>query len=42
MMDYREAFHSAVTDGESDFAKLLVKFSIDMLHAQLPDQPELW
>jgi hypothetical protein len=42
MMDYRESFHIAVTDGESDFAKLLVQMSKDMMHAQLPDQPELW
>lgn len=42
MMDYRESFFSAVTDPESDFAKLLEKSSHDMMKAQLPDQPDLW
>lgn len=42
MIDYRESFYSAVTDPESDFAKLLEKMSLDMMKAQLPDQTELW
>lgn len=41
-MDYRESFYDAVTDGNSDFAQMLRDFCTDMMHTQLPNQPEMW
>lgn len=41
-MDFRESFHSAVTDKESPFAQVLRDGCTQMMHAQLPDQPDLW
>lgn len=37
MMDFRESFHSAVTDGESDFANLIRTSCIDAMQAQIPN-----
>ncbi|KAH7408468.1 flavin-binding monooxygenase-like protein [Phaeosphaeria sp. MPI-PUGE-AT-0046c] len=37
MMDFRESFHSAVTDGESEFANLIRTSCIDAMQAQIPD-----
>lgn len=37
MMDFRESFHSAVTDGESDFATLIRTSCIDAMQAQIPN-----
>lgn len=42
MMDFRESFHDAVTDGKSDFAELIRTSCTDMMKAQIPDQPALW
>jgi cation diffusion facilitator CzcD-associated flavoprotein CzcO len=37
MMDFRESFYSAVTDGESDFATLIRTSCIDSMKGALPD-----
>jgi hypothetical protein len=37
MMDYRESFYSAVTDGESEFATLIRTSCIDAMKSQIPD-----
>lgn len=42
MMDYRESFHSAVTDNDSEFAQQLRDWCTSAMRAQIPDQPELW
>ena len=42
MMDFRENFHSAITQEGSDLAESLKEMSLDMMHNQLPNQPELW
>jgi hypothetical protein len=44
MMDYRESFHSAVTDGASDFATLIRTSCIDSMKAAIPsgDSTGLW
>lgn len=42
MMDFRESFHSAVTDGESDFATLIRTSCTSMMTTQLPSRPDLW
>ncbi|KAJ6036353.1 hypothetical protein N7540_000632 [Penicillium herquei] len=41
-MDFRESFHEAIFDGDSQFAQTLREWSNDMLKAQLADKPELW
>jgi hypothetical protein len=44
MMDFRESFHDAVTDGGSEFADLIRNSCTDALKAQIPngDQNGLW
>ncbi|KAH6008253.1 hypothetical protein HBI83_179980 [Parastagonospora nodorum] len=44
MMDFRESFHDAVTDGNSEFASLIRTSCIDAMKAQIPDGEEngLW
>lgn len=42
MMDFRESFYAAVTDGSSPFAEEIRRQSLEMMHSQLPDQPKLW
>jgi hypothetical protein len=42
MMDFRESFYDAVTDGQSAFADMLRSLCNDMMRAQIPDSPELW
>jgi hypothetical protein len=37
MMDFRESFHDAVTDGNSDFAGLIRTSCIDAMKSQIPD-----
>jgi len=41
-MDFRESFYDAVIDGKSAFAGDIRTMAVDMMHAQLPDQPEMW
>lgn len=41
-MDFRESFHSAVTQSESSHAQLMRTFNHKLLHDQLPDRPDLW
>lgn len=41
-MDFRESFHDAIFDGDSDFAQLIRDMCTGMMKAQLPDQPDLW
>lgn len=36
-MDFRESFHDAVTDGQSDFAELIRTSCTDMMKAHIPD-----
>jgi hypothetical protein len=44
MMDFRESFYSAVTDGESEFATLIRTSCIDAMKTQIPNGQEsgLW
>ena len=42
MMDFRESFYDAVTDGQSEFADMLRTLCNDMMRQQIPDSPELW
>lgn len=42
MMDFRESFYDAVTDGDSAFASLLRTLCQDMMRRQIPDRPDLW
>ncbi|KAJ4984098.1 hypothetical protein SVAN01_10386 [Stagonosporopsis vannaccii] len=42
MMDFRESFYDAVTDGSSAFADLLRSLCMDMMRRDIPDQPDLW
>lgn len=42
MMDFRESFYDAVTDGQSAFADMLRTLCTDMMRRQIPDNPELW
>lgn len=37
MMDFRESFHDAVTDGNSEFASLIRTSCIDAMKEQIPD-----
>lgn len=41
-MDYRESFHSAVFDTESEFADQIRTWCNDMMKAQIPNRPDLW
>ncbi|KAJ5689875.1 FAD-binding monooxygenase ktnD [Penicillium macrosclerotiorum] len=41
-MEYREAFHSAVFDSDSDYAQMVRDWCEGMLKSQLPNKPELW
>lgn len=42
MMDFRESFHAAITDNDSDFAQLIRNSCTSAMRAQIPDQPVLW
>lgn len=42
MMNYRENFHSAVTEGDSALANDVRRWCQDMLKEQLGNKPELW
>ena len=42
MMDFRESFFDAVTDGDSAFAQLLEQMHRDLCKTQLPGKEELW
>ena len=42
MMDFRESFYDAVTDGSSAFADTLRTLCSDMMRKQIPDRPDLW
>jgi hypothetical protein len=42
MMDFRESFYDAVTDGDSAFADMLRTLCNDMMRKQIPDRPDLW
>jgi cation diffusion facilitator CzcD-associated flavoprotein CzcO len=41
-MDFRELFYAAITDNDSDFAKMIRDGCTNMIKTQLPEQPELW
>jgi len=41
-MDFRESTYDAIVDSESDMAKSFTDASIEMMHKQLPNQPEMW
>ncbi|KAJ6119830.1 hypothetical protein N7523_004110 [Penicillium sp. IBT 18751x] len=41
-MDFRESFHSAIFDGNSDFAQQIRIWCTEMMQAQLAHKPELW
>lgn len=41
-MDFRESFHSAIFDGNSDFAQLIRQWCTGMMQQQLAHKPELW
>lgn len=41
-MDYRESFHSAVTDTDSVFAQQLRDWCTGMMRAQIPNKQTLW
>jgi hypothetical protein len=41
-MDFRESFHSAVTNPDSTHAAMMRAMNQDMLHQQLADRPDLW
>ncbi|KAH9867926.1 hypothetical protein IAQ61_007231 [Plenodomus lingam] len=42
MMEFRESFHEAVTDGNSGFAGLVRSLCLDMMKTQIPNRPDLW
>ena len=42
MMDFRESFHTAVTDSQSHFADFVRNSTSEMLRKQLPNHPDLW
>jgi hypothetical protein len=42
MMDFRESFYDAVTDGQSEFAEVLRSSCTEMMKTQIPDRPDLW
>ncbi|OCK79129.1 cyclohexanone monooxygenase [Lepidopterella palustris CBS 459.81] len=41
-MEFREGFHSAVTDADSVFAAQVRTWCTDSMHAALPNRPDLW
>lgn len=41
-MDFREMSHSAIVNPGSDLAVFFKNMSLDLMKAQLPNQPELW
>lgn len=41
-MDFRESFHSAVTQSDSPYAMLMRTLNQNLLREQLPDRPDLW
>lgn len=41
-MDYREAFHPAVTEPNSDFAEQIKEWCQGMMKTQIPNRPDLW
>ena len=41
-MDFRESFHDAIFDNDSDFAQLVRDVTATTLKSQLPNNPELW
>ncbi|KIW26597.1 uncharacterized protein PV07_06416 [Cladophialophora immunda] len=41
-MDFRESFHSAVTQADSAYAELMRSMNYNLLREQLPDRPDLW
>lgn len=41
-MDFRESFHSAVTQSDSAYADLMRNMNHNLLRSQLPDRPDLW
>ncbi|KAK3676199.1 hypothetical protein LTR78_003949 [Recurvomyces mirabilis] len=41
-MDFREWTYGAIVDPSSEPAKQFKELALDMLHRQLPDQPEMW
>lgn len=41
-MDFRESFHAAIFDNDSDFAQLIRDWCAGMMKQQLAHKPELW
>lgn len=41
-MEFREGFHAAVFDDESEYAQMIRNWCVDMLKGQLANKPELW
>lgn len=41
-MEFREGFHDAVFDDESEYAQMIRNWCADMLKSQLANKPELW
>ncbi|KAF2180703.1 flavin-binding monooxygenase-like protein [Zopfia rhizophila CBS 207.26] len=41
-MDYRESFHPAVTDSDSEFANQIRDWCRAAMKAQIPNRPDLW
>ena len=41
-MDFREWTYGAIVDPASEPARQFKELALDMLHSQLPDQPEMW
>ncbi len=41
-MDFRESFHSAVTNSDSIYADMMRTMNHNLLRQQLPDRPDLW
>ena len=41
-MDFRESFHSAVTQSDSPYAEMIRTMNSRLLREQLSDRPELW
>ncbi|OAG35978.1 hypothetical protein AYO21_09838 [Fonsecaea monophora] len=41
-MDFRESFHSAVTQADSAYADLMRSMNYNLLREQLPNRPDLW
>ncbi|KAF1357650.1 flavin-binding monooxygenase-like protein [Lizonia empirigonia] len=42
MMDFRESFYDAVTDGDSAFADMLRTLCNGMMRKDIPNRPDLW